>query len=131
MHQDAGNTIGSYGRKILWRISETVQINGAWRIRYKEDTMTWQRTCVLKKLKRDGSVVRLFESETTKQILGKSLGVERPARKPRNIWEDEVRKDAAKLFHTKTGMTGGSELGMPWPGNGPRCHRRKIQSYRN
>ena len=82
--------------------------------------------------------MRLFENGTTKQILGKSLGVERPARKPRNIWEDEVRKKAAKLFHMKTGaqrpdtgMTGGSEFGMPWPGNGPRCHRKKIQSYRN
>jgi hypothetical protein len=43
----------------------------------------------------------MLENKIPELILQGSLGGRRPAGKPRNRWEEEVRKDAIKLVNTK------------------------------
>jgi hypothetical protein len=48
-----------------------------------------------------GHVVMMFDNRVPKEIVGEYLGETRPVGKPRNEWEDEVLKSAAKLLNTK------------------------------
>jgi hypothetical protein len=52
----------------------------------------------------------------------------------KKLWnrrKDEMRKDVTKLFDTKNCCTAGTHKsavtiqGRPWPGNGPKSHRRR------
>jgi hypothetical protein len=43
----------------------------------------------------------MFDNRTPKRIMKGSVGERRPTGKPRNRWEDEVRKYAVKLLHIK------------------------------
>ena len=45
-----------------------------------------------------GRVVMMFDNRIPKQIVGEYLGERRPAGKPRDGWEDEVLKGAAKFL---------------------------------
>jgi hypothetical protein len=47
----------------------------------------------------------MFDSRVQKQIVGEYVGESRSSGKPKNGWEDELLKGAAKLLNTKNWRT--------------------------
>jgi hypothetical protein len=72
----------------------------------------------------------MFGNRTTKLILEGCLGGGRPARKPKNRYGDEERRDGAIFHDIKNGRTTSSyrsekrkKQRRPWLGNGPKRSR--------
>jgi hypothetical protein len=65
----------------------------------------------VQRLKWAGHVVMMFHNRVPKQIVGEYLGERRLAGKPRNEWEDEMLKGAAKLPNTKNWRTAARHRG--------------------
>jgi len=86
----------------------------------------------VKILKWPERIVRTFDNRIQKRTVEGSFGGRKPAGRPRNGWEDEVRKDVVILLNTKKtvsqrkdiGVTGGRNTWRPWPGNGWKCHSK-------
>ena len=56
-------------------------------------------------------VVRMLDNRIPQRVLEGSLGG-RPAGRPRNRWEDDVRNDGAKLLYTKKTGTQRQDVGV-------------------
>jgi hypothetical protein len=59
----------------------------------------------VRRLKWAWGIVWMFDNRIQKRILEGSLRGRRPAGKPRNRWEDEVRKDGTILLNMKNWRT--------------------------
>ena len=93
--------------KIRWRIFRPAQMNGFWSTRrYEElnllikdtDMVTYMR---VKTWNWTEHVVRILDNRNPKQIQERSLGGRGPVEKPRNRWDDEVRKVTAISVNTR------------------------------
>ena len=82
-----------------------MQANGVCCLRYSEEvhdgikTTDWYMQA--ERLHWAGHVVIMLDNRIPQRVLKGSLGGRRPAGRPRNRWEDDVRNDGAKLLYTK------------------------------
>jgi hypothetical protein len=81
----------------------------------------------VKRLRWAGNVIRMFDKGMPKRILKGNVGGRRPTGKPWNRWEDEVRKDAAKLLSMKNWFPTTRHRSDWWKKTGETMARKRAE----
>jgi hypothetical protein len=90
-------------RSILLRIYGPVIDGGRWRIRTNQELYQLcgendiVKFCKLSRLRWAGHVIRQDDEDLSRRVLLNEPGGKRPRGRPRLLWEDGVKEDAAKL----------------------------------
>lgn len=98
-----------WSKKILRRGFRPAQMNEFWSTQRSEEMNRLIKDTDLvtsmsvKTLNWAGHVVGMLDNRKSKQTLERIFGRREPAGKPRNRWDDEVRKVSAKLVNTRSG----------------------------
>lgn len=80
-----------------------------WRIRYNNEYQLYDNADIstvikLRKLKWTGHVTRMHDSAIPKKTLIGSINGKRPAGRPRDRWEDSVRRDCGDFLGLIAGI---------------------------
>jgi hypothetical protein len=107
LSQGAANKIDSFETKILRKTFGPTQFNGVWRIRYNDEIYKMYKDVALssyrclKRLMWAGHIDRTEQRRSTKKVLGSCFGGGRPVGRPRNRWQDIIKRDTANLLRIR------------------------------
>jgi hypothetical protein len=105
--QGAANKIHSFERKILRKIFGLTQSKRVWRIRHNDEIYKMYKDVALstyirlKRLMWTGHIVRTEQHRNPKRVLRSCFGGGRTVVRPRNRWEDFIKRDAANLLRIR------------------------------